>query len=219
MTTPPPLVQDNLPHAAPRPYDPPSHHSAPYQGDPYAAPPYQTGAPYPGHAATPPAQQAAPPYPAQYTDADVYPGMDTQNPAYAPRQFDQNGPYDPNYAGQPAYAYPQATVPSAVIEPAGARASLLSRLTGRGKLPPSHAPYPDPQPETGPVTASARKPFLMGLLTGVVIMLILGQIFRAAQPSPDYAQAQFPLTKTVTSDPVAGEPEVLAFLETVEGLN
>jgi hypothetical protein len=167
----------------------------------------------------PTAQQAAPPYPAQHTGADAYPGMAAQNPAYAPQQFDQNAHYDPHYGGQPAYAYPQATVPTPITNPAGGRASLLSRLTGRGKTPPSHAPYPDPQPETGSVTASARKPFLMGLLTGVVIMLILGQIFRAAQPSPDYAQAQSPLTKTVTSDPVAGEPEVLAFLETVEGLN
>lgn len=48
--------------------------------------------------------------------------------------------------------------------------------------------------------AAARKPFLMGLLAGIVLMLLLGQIFRATQPDPTYANAIFPVETVVSSD-------------------
>jgi hypothetical protein len=59
----------------------------------------------------------------------------------------------------------------------------------------------------------------MGLLTGVVVMLILGQVFRAASPSDDYAQALPPINMTVTDSAMSDDPEIVAFLDTVEGLD
>lgn len=193
---PPPVPQNDLAHGAPSPYAAPS--------------PYEAPVSYSGQAVAP---QAAPPYPAQQSGMDAYRGMAAPHHGYAPEQYDQN------YGGQPAYDYPQPTV----VEPAGGRASLLAKLTGRMR---SKA-QPDPAQNHGqvaafdpsPATSSARKPFLMGLLTGVVVMLILGQIFRAAGPSADYAQALPPTNMTVSDGPVSDDPEVLAFLDTVEGLN
>jgi hypothetical protein len=177
---------------------PPSHHQTGRS---------EAGVLYPGQAVP----QAAPPFVASQAGGGAYPGMAAHNPneGYMPGQYDQN------YAAQPAYLHPQATV----VEPAGGRASLMSRLTGREKHRESPAPHHDQGQEPGLATVSSRKPFLMGLLTGVVVMLILGQVFRAVQPTPDYAQALPLIDMTVTDAPVMGEPEVVAFLDTVEGLN
>lgn len=205
VMAPPPVLQDNLAHTAPSPYVAPSPYAAPspygegaYGESSHDAGPYDAAAPYPGHAAQQAAPQAAPPYPGQHA---------APNPGYTP------GHYDQNYGGQPAYDYAQV----AVVEPAGGRASLMSRLTGRGKRDHSLEQHHDQGPENGPATANARKPFLMGLLTGVVVMLILGQVFRAAQPSADYAQALPP--PNMADALASNEPEVVAFLDTVEGLN
>lgn len=63
-----------------------------------------------------------------------------------------------------------------VVEPVPLkRSSFLSRIKTR---------IDEEMPDS---VTSARKPFLMGLLFGIVLMLIVGQIFRAAQPDPTFA--------------------------------
>lgn len=204
---------------------------------PYAAPAVYEEPAFPG---PPPAFAAQTPGPT------AYPGLPDPGHGYAPAA------YDPHYAAPPpVYEYPQSGLP---VEPAGGRASLLSKLTGRAKkdrsqkdqpaavpdpysptphspvaqwhdhstpMAPAYAPAPDARQThaSDPAKQAGRKPFLMGLLTGVVVMLILGQVFRAASPSDDYAQALPPIDMTVTDGPVSDDPEVLAFLDTVEGLD
>lgn len=199
VMAPPPVLQDRVAPAAPSPYE--------------APPPYDAGSLYPGHQAPHIPQQAAPPYPRLQAGAPVAPVMALPNPGY------RLGHYDQNYAGQPAYEYPQATVPTSIIEAAGGRASLLSRLMGLGKKSQSPDLYQVPEQDMAAAASKTRKPFLMGLLTGVVVMLILGQIFRASQPSADYAQALPLINMTVEDGPTSEDPEALAFLDTVEGLN
>lgn len=198
---PPPMRQDNLAHAAPSPYEAPAAYDAP--------------APYPGQAPhTGQAPQSAPPYAPQPAGQDPYRAMAAPNHGYTPGHYD-----DQNYGEQPHYNYP----PDTQVEPAKGRVSLLSRLTGRMRpssdLNHPQSPEQSPEQDQGPAMASARKPFLMGLLTGVVVMLILGQVFRAAGPSADYAQALPTTNMTVTDGPVSDDPEIVAFLDTVEGLN
>jgi hypothetical protein len=164
------------------PHGPAANMAAPYQGQPaHYAPTPHAAPPYPAHAPAP-----AP---------EAYPGATPANPGYAPDY------YDPAYGGQPAYDYAQETV-----EPAGGRASLMSRLTGKVKREKAATPNEEPN--------GARKHFLMGLLVGIVLMLVLGQVFRAAQPSNDYAA----MTPTMDETPY-GDTEIVAFLDTVEGLN
>jgi hypothetical protein len=113
------------------------------------------------------------------------------------------------YQGQPAHyaPTPHAAPPyPETVEPAGGRASLMSRLTGKVKREKAATPNEEPN--------GARKHFLMGLLVGIVLMLVLGQVFRAAQPSNDYAA----MTPTMDETPY-GDTEIVAFLDTVEGLN
>jgi hypothetical protein len=162
-------------------------------------------------------------------------------PAFAPQPY-APAPYGQNFAAPPpVFVGPQSGGPR---EPTKDRVSLWSKLTGRAKkdhyqtehpngrpdnpqwqdhsaqTPPAYAAAPnysagvDPEP----MEYSARKPFLMGLLTGVVAMLILGQIFRAASPSDDYAQALPPINMTVTDSAMSDDPEIVAFLDTVDGL-
>lgn len=192
VMAPPPVPQDRQAAAAPSPYE--------------APPPY---APYPGQKVPHAPQQAVPPFPGPQAFAPMAPGTASPNPGY----------YDQNYAGQPAYDYSQATVPTAGIEPAGGRPSFLSRLRGRGRKNQTPDLYQAPGQDMAPAASNARKPFLMGLLTGVVVMLILGQVFRASQPAEDYAQALPPINMTVEGGPTSIEPDALAFLDTVEGLN
>jgi len=174
------------PHV-PYPHVPAANMAALYQGQPaqYAPTPH-AAPPYPAYAPAPEAYAPAP---------EAYPGAAPANPGYAPDY------YDPAYGGQPAYDYAQETV-----EPAGGRASLMSRLTGKAKREKAATPNEKPN--------GARKHFLMGLLVGIVLMLVLGQVFRAAQPSNDYAA----MTPAVDETPY-GDTEVVAFLDTVEGLN
>lgn len=227
ILAPPPMRSSGLGRGAPSPYAAPAVYEEPA---------------FPG----PPPHNAQPAYAAQTPGPNAYPGLPDPGHGYAPAA------YDHNYAAPPpVYDYPQSGLP---VEPAGGRASLLSKLTGRAKKDRSQkdqpAAGPDPyspaahspaaqwhdhsapmDPALAPAPAAyqdqardpakqaARKPFFMGLLTGVVVMLILGQVFRAASPSDDYAQALPPINMTVTDGPVSDDPEVLAFLDTVEGLN
>jgi hypothetical protein len=70
--------------------------------------------------------------------------------------------------------------------------------------------------EDGATKPNSRKPFLLGLLTGIVLMLLLGQVFRAAAPSPDYAQVvPPPMDMTITADDDTSE----TFLDMVENAN
>lgn len=68
------------------------------------------------------------------------------------------------------------------------RSSFLSRIKTR---------IDEEMPDN---VVAARKPFLMGLLSGVVLMLLLGQIFRATQPDPTFATLVTPVDN---SAPVA----------------
>lgn len=232
VMAPPPMRPTHLGHDAPSPYAAPaSFENAAYPGPPPHNAPTQGAQP----------AYAAQPYAPQTPDPNAYPGLPAPGHGYAPAA------YDHTYAApQPAYDYPQSGLP---VEPAGGRASLLSKLTGRAKKDRSkkdplsagadtyspatqwhdhsaqtdlaYVPAPDDRQSQAndPAKQTARKPFLMGLLTGIVVMLILGQVFRAASPSDDYAQALPPINMTVTEGPVSDDPEVLAFLDTVEGLN
>lgn len=63
--------------------------------------------------------------------------------------------------------------------------------------------------------AGARKPFLIGLLTGIVGTLLIGQIFSASKPTPDYSYAPPPATETPPDTSTEGE-SALTFLDRVE---
>lgn len=69
-------------------------------------------------------------------------------------------------------------------------------------------------------TKGNRKPFLLGVLTGVVATLLIGQIFSAATPAPDYSYAPPPAAPDVNdSESEAGAESAIAFLDQVEGLD
>ncbi|WP_298915162.1 hypothetical protein [uncultured Algimonas sp.] len=78
------------------------------------------------------------------------------------------------------------------------RASLIGRIRALGQA-------------EGRLQPGNRKPFLMGVLSGIVLMLLLGLVFRAAQPAPGYAFG----TATTTVVPAATEPQAVAFLDRV----
>lgn len=217
IMAPPPMLQDGLAQSAPSPYANTGDYGAP---QPHSPPHYVAQSP------------------ASNPRAAAFPGMAAQDQGYAPAPI-----APPHYApspqamGHPAaayaapgtYDYPQATR----AEPDQPRASLLSRLTSRvkptqtdGAASAHPQAYPSAQsadPNQAPNQANARKPFLLGLLTGVVVMLILGQVFRASAPSPDYAQTLPPINMTIEDgpaiDPATDDPTAVAFLDTVEGLN
>jgi len=227
----PPLSRPAAPYPPHAPRSPAPHYTAPHsptQGE--TPPPFDprramAGSPppaqqmparqTPGH--TGPVPTAPPPYP----DAAAQGGMDRRprqsGPAYGGAPFSQNTYNPQSYppAVQPA-AYDYSPAPAPAADPMARKASVLSRLTGRKKA--ANSGPVDRMTEAPAEPANARKPFFMGLLTGVVLMLILGQVFRAANSGPDYAA--LPATQmTITEVPASDEPEAVAFLDKVEGLD
>lgn len=187
--------------------------AAPMAGGPIMAPPPALSG---GHGAAPPFPGGQPPqspYAAQsqsgYTPMAPYQDQAYNPSAYADQGYVDQGYTDPTYSNPGYYEAPTAPqsprsyVQSAPVEPAGRLTSLLSKLPRRNRR----------ETPTRDMATSARKPFIMGLLTGVVVMLILGQIFRASEPAADYAQVMPQIDMTISED-----GEEVAFLDQIEGL-
>ncbi|MEL6687505.1 MAG: hypothetical protein AAFP97_07770 [Pseudomonadota bacterium] len=106
---------------------------------------------------------------------------------------------------QAAYQDTSHQEPVAAVEPA--KSSLMDRFKKRAS-------------EDGSVPKSGnRTPFFVGLLTGIVGTLLVGQVFSASTPAPDYSYAPPPVLQSAPdSEPETDSESAVAFLDRVEGL-
>ncbi|MEM7727667.1 MAG: hypothetical protein AAF311_00160 [Pseudomonadota bacterium] len=235
---PPPFV--------PQPTDTPAQTRRPEQS--WAPEPYRPPAPHPGQfPMTAPAHAHSQTHAQAQPFANSYPHAPHPSSGHAPAppRFDPRNavaqpaaappPY-PRHASHPSTVAPTVAAPAAQpgwAEPAQAGAphmqsddtgpqkgGLFARLRRRGSgTSAQETTATAPKPSTGQAT---RKAFLLGLLSGATVVLLLGQIFRAATPVPDYSYAAPPLMAPTTpaATPAEDDPDStgVAFLDRVEGL-
>ncbi|MGB3456800.1 MAG: hypothetical protein WBG08_05725, partial [Litorimonas sp.] len=186
-------------------------HAPPFPGE------SQPQAAYPGLEHFPPPA----PYPDPQSFAQGYPPAQPSQPIHSNAAYAEPAYAEPAYAEAPGFSLPPMTAEAEAD--ALARRSLLSRFRkapGAGTdpvAPGTVQPAPAVHPEGAMPPSGARKPFVIGLLTGITLMLLLGQVFRVVDPTPDYSYVPPTFAQP---DLAANEDDgdAVAFLDTVEGL-
>lgn len=141
--------------------------------------------------------------PAHGHPTNVHPGPAHVQHGHAPQAYPVGAPQLRAALPNTPHMVPQPDIP-----PVEERASLMDRFKRRASE------------DTSVPTKGNRKPFLLGVLTGVVVTLLVGQLFSAATPAPDYSYAPAPaLQETPDSETEADPESAVAFLDRVEGLD
>ena len=132
-------------------------------------------------------------------------------PGAYPAQIPAHVQHSAQAGGQPVWSASPQSAPHAP-QPDAASVEKTPSLMDRFKRRAS-------EDETVPTKGNA-KPFLLGVVTGVVATLLVGQIFSASTPSPDYSYAPPPALQSVPeNESEADAKSDVAFLDRVEGLD